>query len=212
MDFEDERSRSSGFRGCWLGIDISGAGVSGMLLGLLAIIFYAVGLATQNWAVADPNADNLRDVKMGLFEYCEGDFCRKYLDNEFKPTGQLDLNLVTRTEATAAFATLAMLFSLGSIICVVFGLGRTGYGSAISRAAIVMLISAICGLLACIIFGAVIDDLKEERDFSVGFSLGLAIAAFFFNLIAAGLLTIDSRNLSYHNVSDAVRRGGAGMI
>ena len=63
------------------------------------------------------------------------------LDNEFKPTGQLDLNLVTRTEATAAFATLAMLFSLGSIICVVFGLGRTGYGSAISRAAIVMLIS-----------------------------------------------------------------------
>ena len=77
MDFEDERSRSSGFRGCWLGIDISGAGVSGMLLGLLAIIFYAVGLATQNWAVADPNADNLRDVKMGLFEYCEGDFCRK---------------------------------------------------------------------------------------------------------------------------------------
>ena len=71
---------------------------------------------------------------------------------------------------------------------------------------------AICGLLACIIFGAVIDDLKEERDFSVGFSLGLAIAAFFFNLIAAGLLTIDSRTLSYHNVSDAVRRGGAGMM
>jgi hypothetical protein len=71
---------------------------------------------------------------------------------------------------------------------------------------------AICGLLACIIFGAVINDIKEKRDFEVGFSLGLSITAFIFNLLGAGLLTIDSRNLSYHNVSDAVRRGGAGMM
>ena len=50
--------------------------MGGMVLGLVAIIFYAVGVATKSWVVADASQQNIRNIEMGLFEYCEDDFCR----------------------------------------------------------------------------------------------------------------------------------------
>ncbi len=64
--------------------------------------------------------------------------------------------------------------------------------------------------MAVIIFGSTIDGLTGT--ISADYSIALAIVAFFFDFIAGGLLLVDSRNITYHNVGDAVRRGGAGMI
>lgn len=125
------------------------------------------------------------------------------------------------------------------MVFVVFGLGRTGFSIAISRASSLMIIAGQCliphpgpcppchphshppcfnaqlitglsCLLSVIIFGALINELPDR--FSAEYSIALAIVSFFFNFISAGLLIIDSRNLTYHHVGDAVRKGGAGMI
>ena len=58
------------------------------------------------------------------------------VDNRFAPTGQNDLNLVTVTEACAAFLGIALCLSFIALVMIVFGLGRTGYDRAVWRAAV----------------------------------------------------------------------------
>jgi hypothetical protein len=54
-------------------------------------------------------------------------------------------------------------------------------------------------------------DILPNR-FELGYSYGLAIGAWLVTCLTAGLLTIDSRNITYRSPEDAARRGGAGMI
>lgn len=75
LAFEDETKRSRGFRGCWLGVDISGAGIAAMVLGAISMAFDAAALGTRHWAYGKVTPDRLREVNMGLFEYCEGNRC-----------------------------------------------------------------------------------------------------------------------------------------
>eukprot|EP00045_Choanoeca_perplexa_P008049 m.73588 g.73588 ORF g.73588 m.73588 type:complete len:204 (+) comp14336_c0_seq1:213-824(+) len=199
-----------GFRGCWQGIDISGSGLVASLLSVLSIAFYAVGLGTDHWIESDKDDQNLFDVEMGLFQFCERR-CSAYVDNEFRVTGQNDLNLVTRTEATAAFVSIGLALSFLTIVLVIFSLGREGYNNTVSQAAVCAFTAGCSGLVAMAIFAKLHTDLSG-RSFDLAYSFILVAIAWVLNLLAAVLLLVDSRNISYRSASDAARSGGAGMI
>jgi ammonia channel protein AmtB len=72
-------------------------------------------------------------------------------------------------------------------------------------------VAGVCGMIAMAIFAQLHSDLSG-RSFTLAYSFGLVVAAWLLNLVAAILLLVDSRNISYRSASDAARRGGAGMI
>ncbi len=49
LQFDDERSRAHGFAGCWQGVDISCAGLTAMILGLVAMVLDATALGSTYW-------------------------------------------------------------------------------------------------------------------------------------------------------------------
>eukprot|EP00043_Microstomoeca_roanoka_P030279 m.25657 g.25657 ORF g.25657 m.25657 type:complete len:199 (-) comp9896_c0_seq1:167-763(-) len=198
MDFD----HSKGFSGCWQGIDISGAGIFAATIITICLILFPIAMATDEWATSDT-------VNMGLFQYC-GTRCQQYLDNRFPPTGQNDLNLVTKTEACAAFLGISIAFAFFSTVQIVFGLGRTGYDRTVFRAAVCAYVAAAGGIIATSIFGALVHELPSS--FEYGYSFNVNIAAWVMSLIAGILLTVDSRNISYVNAERAVRTGGRQMI
>eukprot|EP00730_Choanoeca_flexa_P016196 TRINITY_DN7603_c0_g1_i1.p1 TRINITY_DN7603_c0_g1~~TRINITY_DN7603_c0_g1_i1.p1 ORF type:complete len:207 (+),score=44.49 TRINITY_DN7603_c0_g1_i1:165-785(+) len=204
------KNEGDGFKGCWQGIDISGPGFIASLLSVLCIAFYAVGIGSDAWIEADADEQNLHPVEMGLFQFCERR-CRAYVDNEFRPTGQTDLNLVTRTEATAAFVSIGLILSFFTIVLVIFSLGRKGFNNTVSQASLCAFTASFAGFVAMCIFAHLRNQLTG-RDFTLGYSFRLVTAAWVLNLLAASLLLVDSRNISYRSASDAARRGGAGMI
>ncbi|EDQ84119.1 uncharacterized protein MONBRDRAFT_34814 [Monosiga brevicollis MX1] len=194
---------------CWQGIDISGSGFLACAINVLCVVFYGVGLGTRRWSVADPDETQIRGYELGLFEYCSRR-CQPYLDNQFEPTGQTDLNMVTRTEATAAFLVLAILATFAAIVLIIFGLGRKGYHVTMNHAAMLTLGAGVLGLIGICIFAAMENELPSK--FHKRYSFYLPMVAGMLNLVAGGLLSIDSKNISYRSPEDAVRRGGAGMI
>eukprot|EP00055_Hartaetosiga_balthica_P003747 m.8876 g.8876 ORF g.8876 m.8876 type:complete len:199 (-) comp3289_c0_seq1:276-872(-) len=197
-----DRDRSRGFEGCWQGVDISGAGLTALLLCLLGVILFSISMGTNKWIVAD-------NVDMGLFQYCS-DRCDRYFDNRFPPTGQTSLNLVTRTEAAAAFLGLAIVIIFFSIVFTIFGLGRPGFDKVMWRASNFCAISACCGLVATVIMGVLESEMPSS--FKIGASFSTNIAAWVCSLLAAGLLSIDSHSITYIDASKAVRQGGRQMI
>ncbi|EGD82995.1 hypothetical protein PTSG_03631 [Salpingoeca rosetta] len=201
-DMEGEADHSQGFSGCWQGVDISGAGFFAAVLVFLMLILFPVAMGTDQWASSDA-------VNMGLFQYCDTR-CQQYVDNRFPPTGQNDLNLVTTTEACAAFIGLAITASFFAMVQIVFGLGRTGYDRTVFRAAVCAYFAAGCGILATIIFGALVNELPSS--YAVGYSFNVNVAAWIISAIAGMLLNIDSRNISYVDPAIAVHTGGRQMI
>lgn len=74
------------------------------------------------------------------------------VDNRFPPTGQDDLNLVTRTEACAAFLGIAIILTFFSLLHIIFGLGRTGYDRTVANAARCVFISGMSYTWSLIVF------------------------------------------------------------
>eukprot|EP00050_Salpingoeca_kvevrii_P007498 m.296672 g.296672 ORF g.296672 m.296672 type:complete len:199 (-) comp13443_c0_seq1:2298-2894(-) len=192
---------------CWYGIDLSGAGLAALLLLVLSLVFYGVALGTDHWADADPDSNFIYSVNMGLFQVCSRR-CEQYVDNEFLSKAS-DLNLVTRTEATAAFVIMAALASVAASVMVIFGVGRAGYGSTIGNASGTVFVAALFGMISMSIFADIIRELPAR--FDPGYSFALETTAWIFNFVAGILLVIDSRNVLYLD-EEAVMKGGAGMI
>eukprot|EP00054_Salpingoeca_dolichothecata_P002432 m.22752 g.22752 ORF g.22752 m.22752 type:complete len:201 (+) comp12999_c0_seq1:52-654(+) len=196
------------FKSCWQGIDISGAGLFGLFLAALAVLFYAIAVGTDHWSEADPDVNNIRSVEMGLFKYCERR-CEQYVDDSFlgKPSS---LNLVTRTEATAAFLLLGLIFTVISGVMIVFSLGREGFGETIFKAVFLQGFAGFMGLIAMAIWIDLDGDLPDRFDY--GYSFALHVVAWIVNLFAGLLFYVDSRNISYKPAKQAVTTGGRGML
>eukprot|EP00049_Salpingoeca_infusionum_P018845 m.359049 g.359049 ORF g.359049 m.359049 type:complete len:230 (+) comp18384_c0_seq1:178-867(+) len=206
----EQQERSRGFKGCWQGIDISGSGLIAGLLLTIAIACAAGAMASVAWAKAEPDADFVASVKMGLFKYCAGRRCQNYVDNSFPPAANNDLNLVSRTEASAAFLGIAILLCFCSIVQIIFGLGRTGYHRTIWRSSVFCFYAACSSFLAMVIFGATLGQLPSR--FSAGASFHVNIVCCVFCVISGVLLHIDSKNITYLDPEQAARQGGKGMI
>eukprot|EP00051_Salpingoeca_urceolata_P009670 m.117580 g.117580 ORF g.117580 m.117580 type:complete len:200 (+) comp16402_c4_seq1:1769-2368(+) len=195
------------FEGCWQSVDISGAGIAGLVLSFMSILFYAISVGTDHWGEDKAGPLKSFDTNLGLWQYC-GNQCEKYVDNQFE--GQpSDLNLVTRTEACAAFVVLAIFLTLCSAVMVVFGMGREGFGGTVTNASLNLVGAAFFGMVSMAIFADIIRELPGS--FTPGYSFALVTVAWVFNMVAALLVHIDSRNISYLRV-EAARKGGAGMI
>lgn len=56
------------------------------------------------------------------------------------------------------------------------------------------------------------DIISNLDGFKPGYSLGLTIAAWVFNVIAGILLNIDARSILYLDPQEAAVKGGLGMV
>jgi len=195
------------FQSCWKGIDISGAGIAGLLLSFVSVLFYATAMGTVHWGDGD-------SIRMGLFKYCEANVCQQYVDEEFLDQPS-DLALVTRTQSTAAMCVLGMVISLYAIVTIVFSLGREGFGSSVASAGKALLLASFFGLIGMGIFADVFRRLQsdfENRGLHPGYSFGLEVTSWVLSFVAGILILVDSRNIGYLPASAAARHGGAGMI
>ena len=147
---------------------------------------------------------------MGLFKLCYYR-CDPYLDDYFIQL-EVSLNLVTRTEACAAFIILALITTICSLVQLIFSLGRRGFGSIIGRVRLCSWAGTCSGAIALFIWIGTLDQCKDRfpaQNYKFAFSFFLALTAVLLNLVTVFFLKMDEG--SEHYLAENSRPGGIGL-